>query len=87
MKGRKRRDVILLHLPLQRRRRLRKRHLKKVNVRSFKLYRAFPFSFSSSNVSSFLELNCKDCSEVQNEKLGTFKSKSCSDGKEMYKKA
>ena len=28
IKGRKRRDVILLHLPLQRRRRLRKRHLK-----------------------------------------------------------
>ena len=29
IKGRKRRDVILLHLPLHRRRRLRKRHLKK----------------------------------------------------------
>ena len=82
IKGRKRRDVILLHLPLQ-----RKRHLKKVNARSFKLYRAFPISFSSSNVSSFLELNCKDSSEVQNEKLGTFKSKSYSDGKEMYQKA
>ena len=59
IKGRKRRDVILLHLPLQRRRRLRKRHLKKVNARSFKLYRAFHISFSSSNVSCFLELNCR----------------------------
>ena len=59
IKGRKRRDVILLHLPLQRRRSLRKRHLKKVNARSFKLYLAFPISFSSSNVSCFLELNCR----------------------------
>ena len=48
-----------------------------MNAPSFKLYRAI--WFNSSNV-------CK-CIEVQKGKLRTFTSKSCSDGKEMYKKA
>ena len=41
-------------LKQRRRRRLRKRHFKKVNSRCFKLYRAYSISFNSSNVVKFL---------------------------------
>ena len=75
----------------------------KVNSRRLKLNRANSISFNSSNVGKFFwGWILKDCVKVQekkkegvvlcprtlqNVKLGIFMSYSCSDGKEMYKKA
>ena len=66
-----------------------------MNSRCYKLYRAYSISFNSSNIAIFLwSWILKYCKVVvlcsrspQNVKLGIFTSKSCSDGKEMYKKA
>ena len=75
----------------------------KVNLRCFKLYRAYSISFNSSNFGKFYySWIVKDCIKVQEEKkkivvfcsrprqnvkLGRFMLQSCNDGREMYKKA
>ena len=64
-------------LKQQRRRRLRKRHLK-VNSLYFKLYRAYSNSSNSSNVGTFFwSWILKDCIKVQEKKKKVVVSCSC----------
>ena len=86
----------------QRRRRLRRRHLKSEFTLPQSLSRLFHLVQCVECCNFFLELNPSRLSRSagnenkvvvlcssppQNMKLGIFTSKSCSDGKEMYKKA
>ena len=60
---------MLYQIKHQRRRRLRKRHSKKMNWRCFKLY-AYSISFNSSNVANFFwSWILKDCIESQEKKI------------------
>ena len=75
----------------------------KLNWRWFKLFHAYSISFNSSNVGKFFwrwilkavskfrnrkrKSFCCCSRSPQNVKIGTLTLKSCSDGKEMYKKA